>query len=39
MEENGRIFYPGERSLLSMRQNMELGIPVVESVWEQVLNM
>ena len=39
IEEGGEVFYPGERSLLNMRQNRELGIPVVEEVWNSVLNM
>ena len=39
IEEDGAVYYPGERSLLNMRQNRELGIPVVEEVWNSVLNM
>ena len=37
--EDGEVFYPGERSLNNMKENKVLGIPVVESVWETVLNM
>ena len=34
--ENGEIFYPGEQSLKKRLENMELGIPVDDSVWEKV---
>ncbi len=34
--ENGEIFYPGEQSLKTRKLNMELGIPVDDSVWEKV---
>ena len=37
--EGGEVFYPGERSYKSMRDNMENGIPVVEEIWNSVLNM
>ena len=39
VQAGGQVFYPGERSLNSMRENRELGIPVIEEVWESVLNM
>lgn len=38
-EEGGHVYYPGERSLSNMRENMELGIPVEEEIWEAVRNM
>lgn len=34
--ENGEIFYPGEQSLKTRRENMELGIPVDEGIWAKV---
>lgn len=34
--ENGEIFYPGEQSLKTRRENMELGIPVDDGVWIKV---
>jgi len=37
--DGGEVFYPGERSLKNMRENMELGIPVIEEVWESVLKL
>ena len=37
--EGGEIFYPGERELKNVKENMELGVPVIEQVWESVLNM
>ena len=35
-DENGHIYYPGEQSLKTRRENMELGIPVDDNVWERV---
>jgi 3-dehydro-L-gulonate 2-dehydrogenase len=35
-KENGEIFYPGEQSLKTRHQNMELGIPVDDGVWAKV---
>ncbi|MCY1721927.1 3-dehydro-L-gulonate 2-dehydrogenase [Prolixibacteraceae bacterium Z1-6] len=35
-EDGGEIFYPGEKSLKTRYENMELGIPVDDSVWEKV---
>jgi 3-dehydro-L-gulonate 2-dehydrogenase len=37
--EGGEVYYPGERSLNNMRENMEKGIPVVEEIWDSVLKM
>ncbi len=34
--ENGQIYYPGEQSLKTRHENMELGIPVDEGVWAKV---
>ncbi|MEI6143388.1 MAG: 3-dehydro-L-gulonate 2-dehydrogenase [Mariniphaga sp.] len=34
--EDGEVFYPGEQSLKKRQENMELGIPVDDSVWEKV---
>jgi len=38
-EEGGEVCYPGERSLRSMKDNMENGIPVVEEIWDAVQKM
>jgi 3-dehydro-L-gulonate 2-dehydrogenase len=35
-QTNGEIFYPGEKSLKTRLENMQLGIPVDESVWRRV---
>ncbi len=35
-EGNSEIFYPGEKSLRTRRENMELGIPVDDGVWGKV---
>jgi 3-dehydro-L-gulonate 2-dehydrogenase len=34
--ENGEIFYPGEQSLKTRKENMELGIPVDDGIWAKV---
>jgi 3-dehydro-L-gulonate 2-dehydrogenase len=34
--ENGEIFYPGEQSLKTRYENMELGIPVDDGIWARV---
>jgi 3-dehydro-L-gulonate 2-dehydrogenase len=34
--ENGNIYYPGEQSLKTRLENMELGIPVDDDVWAEV---
>ena len=39
IEEGGEVYYPGERSLKNRKENLVLGIPVVEEVWNQVLQM
>ena len=33
---NGEIFYPGEQSLKTQHENMELGIPVDDGIWARV---
>jgi 3-dehydro-L-gulonate 2-dehydrogenase len=35
-KENEKIYYPGEQSLKSRMENMELGIPVDDMVWAKV---
>lgn len=35
-KEGGEVYYPGEQSLKTRRENSELGIPVDESVWAKV---
>lgn len=39
VEEDGQIFYPGERTLRTRQENLEHGIPVDEQKWQQVLAM
>ena len=34
--ENGEIYYPGEKSLITRKVNQQLGIPVDDGVWEKV---
>lgn len=39
IQENGTIFYPGESSIRTRKDNLENGIPVVEEIWNSILNM
>ena len=36
VKEKGEIYYPGENSLRTRRENLELGIPVDDGVWAKV---
>ncbi|HTQ65833.1 MAG TPA: 3-dehydro-L-gulonate 2-dehydrogenase [Puia sp.] len=38
-DENGKISYPGERTLSTRNKNEREGIPVNPEIWEKVLNM
>lgn len=38
-EEGGSVYYPGELELKNIKENRELGIPVVEEVWNSILAM
>lgn len=35
-KENGQVFYPGEQSLKTRHENIELGIPVDDGIWAKV---
>jgi 3-dehydro-L-gulonate 2-dehydrogenase len=37
VNENEKVYYPGERRLLTRQKNLEQGIPVDEAIWEKVL--
>jgi len=39
VQENGVISYPGESSLRTRKDNLENGIPVIEEIWNSILNM
>lgn len=39
VKENDMVTYPGERTLRTRKENLELGIPVDESVWKDVCTM
>ena len=39
VKEGAEVFYSGERSLRDTRENLELGVPVIEEIWESVLKM
>lgn len=38
-KEGEDIYYPGERTLLTRKENLEKGIPVDEEIWNKVLQM
>lgn len=38
-EDNNEIFYPGERTLKIRQENMALGIPVDDDIWNKVKEM
>ena len=35
----GKIFYPGELELVTRRENIENGVPVLEEVWETIQSL
>ncbi len=39
LEEGKPVLYPGERVAKAVKENMELGIPAIEEVWDKVLAM
>ena len=39
VEHDGRIYYPGERTLLNRKENQEKGIPVNEEIWKRITEM
>lgn len=38
-EDGESIYYPGERTLLTRKENLVKGIPADEAVWQQVLGL
>ena len=39
VEERTPVFYPGERTIMTIEENRKLGIPVIEEVWDAVRKM
>jgi len=39
VDPDGRVFYPGERTLATRKENRELGVPVDEGMWKKLLEM
>jgi 3-dehydro-L-gulonate 2-dehydrogenase len=39
MHEGDRTYYPGERTLATRKDHLENGIPVSESVWENIARL
>lgn len=38
-KENGEIFYPGEQSQKTRKENLELGVPVDDTIWAKVCEL
>lgn len=38
-QEGGKIYYPGERELLTRQQNLEQGVPVLDEVWQTIQSL
>jgi len=38
-EKDGAVYYPGERTLLTRKENLEKGIPVNEEIWDRIRAM
>lgn len=38
MDAKGKIYYPGERTILTRKKNMEQGLPVNRDVWNQIIS-
>jgi len=38
-ESDGKIYYPGEKTLIIRKKNMEEGIPVQEEIWQDVCKL
>jgi 3-dehydro-L-gulonate 2-dehydrogenase len=39
MKGNDEVFYPGQKTLRTRKENQEEGIPVDKSLWEQILKL
>ena len=39
MAEDGQVYFPGERSAMTRAHNLEEGVPVDPTVWQQVLDL
>ena len=39
VSEGRPVYYPGENMMKTRKENMELGIPVDEGIWQSVLEM
>lgn len=35
---NGEVYYPGENTLRTRKENSEIGVPVDKAIWEEILN-
>lgn len=38
-QESDEVFYPGQRTLRTRQENLQKGIPVEDSYWQQVLDL
>ncbi len=37
--EGGQVFYPGEHELITRRDNLANGIPIMDEVWEKIISL
>jgi 3-dehydro-L-gulonate 2-dehydrogenase len=38
-EDTDEVYYPGERTLLTRKENLEKGVPVDDGYWEKLRAM
>lgn len=39
MEQGGKVYYPGERTLLARQRNLKKGIEINDEIWEQIIKL
>jgi 3-dehydro-L-gulonate 2-dehydrogenase len=39
MQKGGRTYYPGERTLATRKDHLKNGIPVDDTVWEEIMQL
>ncbi|MBN1293577.1 MAG: 3-dehydro-L-gulonate 2-dehydrogenase [Candidatus Latescibacteria bacterium] len=39
LQKDGKVYYPGERTLNTRKENLEKGIPVDEEIWKKIIAM
>jgi len=39
LNKNSKVYYPGEQTLVTRKENMEKGIPVNKTIWKNIIKM